>query len=62
MITTTHGLMDEARLRRVEGELDNSHEHTKWVEYYLADELVHRSVHVHLKEGIGIEAILGGVG
>ena len=50
-ITTTKGLMDESQLRRVDGELDNDNEYTTWVEYYLGDELVHRSVHVRLKQG-----------
>lgn len=50
-ITTTHGAIDDSRLRRVDGELDNDNEHTTWVEYYLGDEMVHRSVHVTLKKG-----------
>ncbi len=62
MITTIHGDMDESLLRRVDGEIDNEREHTTWVEYYLEDELVHRSVHVTLKQGIGIEAAMGRVG
>lgn len=51
MISTTHGEMDEALLRKVEGSIDNDNEFTQWVEYYLGDELVHRSVHVALKQG-----------
>lgn len=51
MITTTHGEMDESLLRRVDGNLDNDNESTTWVEYFLGDELVHRSVHVTLKKG-----------
>lgn len=51
MITTTYGLMDESELKRVDGELDNDNEHTTWVEYWLHNELVHRSVHVALKKG-----------
>lgn len=50
IVTTTHGDMDDSQLRRVDGELDNEIEHTTWVEYYLGDELVHRSVHVRLKQ------------
>lgn len=50
MITTTKGMMDEALLDKREGEVNNDHEHTRWVEYWLEGELVHRSVHVHLKE------------
>ena len=48
-ITTTKGLMDPAKLRRVDGGVENDHESTKTVEYYLGDELVHRSAHVTLK-------------
>ena len=50
MITTTKGMMDETLLDKREGEVNNDHEHTHWVEYWLEGELVHRSVHVHLKE------------
>ena len=31
---------------------DNDNESTTWVEYWLADELVHRSAHVRLKKPI----------
>lgn len=50
LITTTHGDLEDTTLRKVEGVIDNDHEHTVWVEYYLGEELVHRSVHVTLKE------------
>lgn len=62
MIPTTHGPKEESDLRKVEGELNNDHEHTSWVEYYIGDELVHRSVHVRLKEApvLSIEqAVIG---
>lgn len=62
MVTTIHGDMDEAQLQRVDGLIENDHEKTSWVEYYLGDELVHRSVHVMIKEGLGIEAVLGRIG
>ena len=52
MITTTHGDMDEALLERRDGLVDNDNERTEWVEYWLGDELVHRSVHVTLKQGV----------
>lgn len=58
MITTTKGPMDEASLRRVDGVLDNENETTTWVEYYDGDELVHRSVHVTLKQAGVIAAAL----
>lgn len=50
LVTTSKGLMDDSLLVRRDGELDNENERTTWVEYYLGDELVHRSVHVTLKQ------------
>jgi hypothetical protein len=52
MITTTKGLMEESLLEKKTGVIDNENEITKWVEYWLDDEMVHRSVHVQLKQGI----------
>lgn len=49
-VQTTRGEMDEADLTKKEGAIENDHEFTKWVEYWIGDELVHRSVHVHLKQ------------
>jgi hypothetical protein len=43
-------MMDETLLDKREGEINNDHEHTRWVEYWHEGKLVHRSVHVHLKE------------
>jgi hypothetical protein len=54
MILTIYGEMDEAQLEKLEGVVDNDHEHTTWVEYWLNGVLVHRSVHVHLKEGLNL--------
>jgi hypothetical protein len=62
MITTTYGPMDESKLRRETGVVDDEREHTEWVEYYLGDELVHRSAHVMLKQGLGVEGMLGSMG
>ena len=50
LITTTKGEMDESLLEKKEGSIDNDNEYTTWVEYYLDDELVHRSAHVTLKK------------
>lgn len=50
LITTTKGDMDDALLLKKEGLVDNDNESTTWVEYWLNDELVHRSVHVTLKK------------
>jgi hypothetical protein len=59
MITTIYGDMDESALVKRTGVIDNAHEQTTWIEYYLGDELVHRSVHVQLKEWPeGLGAIL----
>lgn len=52
LITTTKGEMDEALLEKKEGLVDNANEHTTWVEYWLDGEIVHRSVHVQLKQNI----------
>ena len=50
MITTTKGDMDESLLEKKEGSIDNDNEYTTWVEYWLDEELVHRSAHVTLKK------------
>jgi hypothetical protein len=52
MITTTKGLMDEKLLEKKTGIIDNENEKTTWVEYWLEDELVHRSVHMALKKPV----------
>jgi len=49
LVNTIHGEMDDSLLVKKEGSLDNDIEHTTWTEYWLDDELVHRSVHVSLK-------------
>lgn len=50
LVTTTKGDMDDSLLDRREGMVDNDNELTTWTEYWLMDELVHRSVHVTLKK------------
>jgi hypothetical protein len=42
--------MDDSLLVKQEGSLDNDIETTTWTEYWLEGELVHRSVHVTLKQ------------
>ena len=62
LITTIKGDMDDSFLEKKEGSVDNENELTRWVEYWLDGELVHRSVHVHLKKNVladGIAAMLG---
>jgi hypothetical protein len=50
IVTTTRGAMDDSLLEKREGSVNNDNENTTWVEYWLADELVHRSAHVRLKK------------
>lgn len=52
MITTTKGPMPESILTKKTGVIDNKVEKTLWIEYWLKDELVHRSVHIKLKQGV----------
>ena len=42
--------MDDSLLVKKEGVVDNENELTTWVEYWLGDIRVHRSVHVNLKK------------
>lgn len=42
--------MDETLLEHRSGVVDNENEFTSWVEYWLGEELVHRSAHVTLKK------------
>ena len=50
IVTTTQGDMEDFLLEHRSGEVDNENELTAWTEYWLAGELVHRSVHVTLKK------------
>ena len=50
IVTTTKGEMDTSLLEHRSGEVDNDNEATTWTEYWLDGELVHRSVHVTLKQ------------
>ena len=50
IVTTTKGEMDDSLLEKREGMIDNDNETTKWVEYWLDGELVHRSVDMTLKK------------
>ena len=52
MITTTKGLMDEKLLEKKSGIHDDEGQTLQWIEYWLKDELVHRSVHIKLKRGV----------
>lgn len=57
MITTTKGPMLEEALAKSEGTDENDNEIVNWVEYRLGNELVHRSVHVHLKRGMFADGV-----
>jgi len=50
IVTTTKGDMDDSLLEHRTGTVDNDNEFTTWTEYWLDGELVHRSVHVTLKQ------------
>jgi len=52
MITTTKGPMDEALLEKKIVTFEDENELTQAVEYYDGTELVHRSVHVQLKQNV----------
>ncbi len=54
IVTTTKGDMDSDLLEKKEGTIDNETEFTQWIEYWLDGEMIHRSVHVQLKEGVQI--------
>jgi len=54
--------MDDSELTPNHSLVENDHERTSVTEFHLNGKVVHRSVHVHLKEGIGIEGVLGSIG
>lgn len=49
-VTTTKGDIHVLQLKRVDGSHENEDEHVSWIEFYHEGELVHRSVHVTLKQ------------
>lgn len=51
-IITIHGPIEEMFLEKREGSESNENADAHWVEYWLADELVHRSVEITIKKGI----------
>jgi hypothetical protein len=62
LVNTIHGEMDDSLLEKKEGSLDNNNEFTTWTEYWLNDELVHRSVHVTLKTSPALFAEAAAIG
>ena len=63
LVTTTKGEMDDSLLEKRTGVDENDNERAEWTEYWLNDELVHRSVHMVLKKfsltGEAVAASLG---
>jgi hypothetical protein len=57
LVNTTKGEMDDSLLEKREGSVDNDNELTVWTEYWLDNELVHRSVHVQLKKNVLADGI-----
>lgn len=49
LVNTIHGEMDDSLLQKREGSEDRPDALVSWIEYWLGDELVHRSVHGVLK-------------
>jgi hypothetical protein len=54
--------MDESLLHKSEGSIENDKEIISWVEYRLDDELVHRSVHVVLKQSVAADGVAAAIG
>jgi hypothetical protein len=57
IVNTTKGEMDDSLLEKREGSVESDTETTSWVEYWLAGEMVHRSVHMALKRGVFADGI-----
>ncbi len=51
--------MDEALLEKRDGAIESDNETTRWTEYWLDGELVHRSVHVTLRPQAVANALIG---
>jgi hypothetical protein len=61
IVTTTKGEMDDSLLVKKEGGFEDDNENTVWIEYYLHNELVHRSAHVKLKRPMVLLTEAGGL-
>jgi len=61
IVTTTKGKMDDSLLVKKEGGFEDDNENTVWIEYYLDNELVHRSAHVKLKRPMVLLTEAGGL-
>lgn len=54
--------VDESTLIPNHSETDTEDQNTKVTEFLLNGEVVHRSVHITIKKGLGIEGVLGKLG
>jgi len=61
IVTTTKGNMDDSLLVKKEGGFEDDNENTVCIEYYLDNELVHRSAHVKLKRPMVLLTEAGGL-
>jgi hypothetical protein len=61
LIDGVHTTVDEATLTPNHSVTENDNERTEVTEWLLDGVVVHRSVHMHLKQALGIESILGKV-
>lgn len=62
LVTTIHGPMERKFLVKKFVVTENDNQITEVTSYYWVGHEVHRSVHVRLKKGLGIEGILGRFG
>ena len=51
IVNTIYGEMDDSLLEHKSGIQETPNESIHWVEYWLENELVHRSVHLYVKQG-----------
>lgn len=59
IIQTTLGEMDESLLEKRTGVDEDDRARAEWVEYWKDDTLVHRSVHLAIKQGFETTLELG---
>jgi len=62
IIETSKGLMDDSLLYKRVGTYEDIVERTSWVEYWLHDELVHRSADTFYKDGHTSNILAGVIG
>jgi hypothetical protein len=62
LINGIHCEVDETLLTPNHSVIDNDNERTEITEYLFGGEIVHRSVHVHLKKGLDMSAIAANLG